>query len=188
MIPARRKMAMKASSEATAQTSVCNRFTGTPSRAARSALSALALMAMPTLLSRRKTARPASASGATIIAMRSFPSNTTVPIENSSSNGAARRWPRRGKSTPHRRGRRIASALSTCDSPSDATVSSSRGALKNRRITASSTTAPRARAAITPTGTASRYGQPHAVINITMRTTGIVPMSAWAKLMNRFDR
>ena len=87
-MPARKKMAVKASNEATDQTNVCRRLTGTPSNDARSALSALARIATPTLLNRRNSASPTSASGATIIAMRSFASKTTVPIENSRWNGA----------------------------------------------------------------------------------------------------
>ena len=147
---------MKASSEATDQTSVCSRLTGTPSNDARSALSALARIATPTLLNRRNNARPMSASGATIIAIRSLASKTTVPIENSRWNGAGSRWPSSGKSTPQSRGSRIASAVRSCDRPSDATVISSRGALKKRRMTASSTIAPTASAARIPTGTATR--------------------------------
>ncbi len=49
---------MNAISEATDHTRVCSRLTGTPRSAARSALSALALIAMPTLLIRRNIARP----------------------------------------------------------------------------------------------------------------------------------
>ena len=47
-MPARRNRAMKASSPASDQTTVCRRFTGTPSRLARSTLSAPARMAIPT--------------------------------------------------------------------------------------------------------------------------------------------
>ena len=147
---------MNAISEATDQTSVCSRLTGTPSSDARSALSALALIATPTLLQRRNTASPMSASGATIIAMRSLASKTTVPIENSRSNGAASRCPSSGKSTPQSRGSRIAIAVSSCESPSEATVISNRGALKKRRMMPSSMTAPRTSAATTPAGTARR--------------------------------
>ena len=97
-----------------------------------------------------------SASGATIIAIRSLALKTTVPIENSRWNGAASRWPSSGKSTPHSRGSRIAIAVSSCDRPSDATVSSSRGALKNRRMTASSTIAPTSERGEDP----GRHGEP----------------------------
>ena len=122
MIPARRKMAMNAISEATDHTSVCSRLTGTPSSAARSALSALARIAMPTLLMRKNIAKPRSVSGATIIAITSFALKTTVPIVSSMSNGGARRCPRSGKSSPHARGSRIASPPRSWASPSDATV------------------------------------------------------------------
>ena len=109
MMPARRKMAMNAMSAATDHTRVCSRLTGMPRSAARSALSALALIAMPTLLMRKNIARPSSVKGATIMAITSFASNTTVPIVSSMSNGGARRCPRSGKSSPQARGSRIAS-------------------------------------------------------------------------------
>ncbi len=47
---ARRNTAMNESSVAMAHTTVCSRLTGTPSRLARSARSALARMAMPMLV------------------------------------------------------------------------------------------------------------------------------------------
>ena len=99
MMPARRKIAMNAINAATDHTSVCSRLTGTPRNAARSALSALARIAMPTLLIRRNIARPTSVNGATIMAITSFASKTTVPIVSSMSNSrTARRCPRSGKS------------------------------------------------------------------------------------------
>ena len=57
MMPARRKMATVESTVATIHTTVWMRFTGTPSSAARSALSALARMAMPKSVYRGRTAR-----------------------------------------------------------------------------------------------------------------------------------
>ena len=49
-MPARRKMAMKASSAATAHTTVCSRFTGTPSSDGPVGAVGAARMAMPTAL------------------------------------------------------------------------------------------------------------------------------------------
>ena len=58
-----------------------------------------------------------SASGATIIAMRSLASKTTVPIENWRSNGAASRCPSSGKSAPQSLGSRIAIAVEQLREP-----------------------------------------------------------------------
>ncbi len=75
-IPACRKTPTNESSAATDQTTVCSRLTGTPSRLARSAPSALARMAMPMLVNRSITATPSSASGATMSATRWSAENT----------------------------------------------------------------------------------------------------------------
>ena len=186
-MPARRKMATNASSAATTQTTVCSRFTGTPSNAARSALSALARMATPAADARRKTARAAIASGMAMIAIKSFARKIVPPISTLPSKGWSNRLEKR-RGEPNRRGRRIEPAASSWARPSVATVRRRRGVRKNRRITTSSTTAPRTTAPTRPTPSDTRYGQPHAVVSISMRTTGIVPRSACAKLTMRLAR
>ena len=78
---------MNAINAATDHTSVCSRLTGTPRSAARSALLALVDRHADTA-HRRQHSRPTSVNGATIMAITSFVSKTTVPIVSSMSNGA----------------------------------------------------------------------------------------------------
>ena len=122
---------------------------------ARSALPALARMAMPTLVRWRKSASATNAIGATTIAMIELASKTIPLIVISALNGGSiRAATRRG--LPHARGSRMAATASSWARPSVATVRISRGAVKKRRITASSTIAPRRSDATRPTGTARK--------------------------------
>ena len=187
-MPARRKMAMNAKSAEMLQTTVWSRFTGTPRSEARSALSALARIATPKLLFRRKIASAINATGATTTAIMSLALNTTVPISTSASNGGSSRLPSNGNVAPHSFGMRRAAAVRSCERPSDATVSSRRGDLKKRRMIANSTTAPSRIAPTMPAASDSPYDQCQADINMTMSTTGAVPRSPCAKFTNRFDR
>ena len=125
---------------ATIQTTVCRRLTGMPSRAARSARSADARMAMPTSVRRRKTARAIITSGATIRAATSSAPKISGSMVKRMSQGRSRAWAW-GRS-PHRRGRSRAHAPRRVASPMVATVRMSRGASKKRRMMASSTMAP----------------------------------------------
>ena len=70
--PARRYIARKASTEATAHTTVCRRFTGIPSDAARSGRSADPMMAMPIVERCRNRASPASAIGTMMMVRMSW--------------------------------------------------------------------------------------------------------------------
>ncbi len=189
--PARRNTATNASTAAADHTTVCSRFTGTPSSDARSALSALARTAMPTALTRSASASSAMTIGVTISAITALPSKITPfrpePTVKCRSKGGSR-WGDSSRGEPNNLGRRIAPAASSCVSPSVATVSRSRGDRKKRRMIASSTTAPTTTAATRPAVAAIRYGQCHTVSSKNTSTTGAVPRSPAAKLTIRFDR
>ena len=148
-MPLRRKTAANASAAATDHTRVCSRATGTPSRAARSALSALARMAVPASLRRRKAVTATMRIGVTTSPSRSLASNVMVPIWRVASNGGVMRPATRSRS--HRRGSSMAAATSTWLRPMVATVTSRRGECENRRMTTRSVVAPSASAASSPT-------------------------------------
>ena len=144
------------------QTAVWSRRTGMPSRAARSPLSDAARMATPTSVKRMKAAR------APMITGTDHQGHQVVAGERRagrrrSAGSTARSGSRRGCRRRNRRGSRIETKVSSCDSPMVATVRISRGALVKRRMTASSTTAPRTTAAASPRSTDQPHGQCHTV-------------------------
>jgi hypothetical protein len=147
-MPARRYRARNASAAASDHTQVCSRPTGMPSSEARSARSAAARTAMPTLVNRRNAATSSIASGA-----------STQATGKSASKMNGLTWSCHVIGTamllvsgvlPHRRGSISAAKASNWASPMVATVRISRGARKNRRTIASSTIAPTTRAAARP--------------------------------------
>ncbi len=180
-MPLRRNTAVKASAPATDHTSVCSRATGTPSRAARSALSALARMAVPAALRRRKAVTATRTIGVTTSPSRSLASKVIAPIWRVASNGGAMRPATRSRSQS--RGSSMATATSTWLRPMVATVTSRRGECEKRRITTRSVVAPRRTAAARPTTTATGYGTSDWSMSRNARIVGASPRSAWAKLM-----
>ena len=147
--PARRNMARNASTEATTHTTVCRRLTGMPSVKARSARSAAPTMAMPMVERWRNRASASRHTGTTIIVRMSLALNVTPPKTQLASNGWGRRVP--NDWSPKARGRNSPAPASSCDRPMVATVSTSRGAVKNRRTMRPSTSTPSSTAASRPT-------------------------------------
>ena len=119
-------------------------------------------------------------------AIRSLALSTTEPISNVQSNGAAMRSD--AALRPHSRGVMIASTTSSVAMPIVATVSTRRGALRKRRTSATSTTAPSTSEPTRPMPSPSQYDQPQNTMRPTARATGAEPRSAWAKLMTRLAR
>ena len=152
-MPLRRKTAVKASAPATDQTRVCRRATGTPSSEARSALSALARMAVPAALRCRNTLTATSTTGVTMRPSRSLASNTIEPMVRVASNGGSMLPATRSRS--HRRGSSSVAATSTWLRPMVAMVTSSRGEWAKRRMITRSVAAPSTTAASRPASTAS---------------------------------
>ena len=152
-MPLRRNTAANASAPATDHTRVWRRATGTPNSAARSALSALARMAVPASLWRRKTVTATTRIGVTTSPSRSLASNVIVPIWRVASNGGAMRPATRSRS--HRRGSRMVAPTNTWLRPMVATVTSRRGECENRRMTTRSVVAPSTSAASRPTTSAT---------------------------------
>ncbi len=147
-MPACRKMPTNDRRAASDHTTVCRRLTGTPSRLARSAFSALARMATPMLVNRSRAATPSRASGATMRATRWSDEKTM---------GSMVKWKVSGKWTWLVAGRLSQmSGMNTAPSdrswarPRVATVRMRRGERKNRRMMASSTRAPTSRAPTIP--------------------------------------
>jgi hypothetical protein len=168
------------------QTWTSRRRTGTPSRAARSARSALARTAIPVSVVRSRTASATMRSGATITANRSLASKTTPPNSPDHSNGAGSvRMP--GPS-PQSCGRSSDANASTWARPIVATVSSSRGAPKNRRTTSTSARTPTTTAAPSPAVIPTTHGSPPSTTSSTASVAGSTPRSPCAKLMTRFAR
>ena len=147
--PARRNMARKASTDATTQTTVWSRLTGMPSVKARSARSAAPTMAMPIVDRCRNSARASRHTGTTIMVKMSLALNVTPPKTKLASNGCGRRVP--NDWSPKARGRNSPAPVSNCANPMVATVSSRRGAVKNRRMIRPSTRTPSSTAASRPT-------------------------------------
>src|SRR5262249_60746433 len=100
-----------------------------------------------------KRARPTNATGITTSATTSLPPKRSGSTVKDTSIGAGKVCG--GKSTPNQPGSSSPSPASTCASPMVATVSTSRGDRKKRRITNSSTTTPRTSAAASPTANAT---------------------------------
>ncbi len=82
----------------------------------------------------------------------------------------------------------IASTTRSAAIPIVATVSTRRDALRNRRTSATSTTAPSTTEPIRPMPSPSQYDQPQKTTRPTAKATGAEPRSAWAKLMTRLAR
>ena len=135
-----RNRARNDSPAASDHTIVDRRATGMPSIAARSPRSAAARTARPVWVAPRNRATPTIASGATMAAIRSLALSTTEPISNVQSNGAAMRSD--AALRPQSRGVMIASTTRSVAMPIVATVSTRRDALRKRRTSATSTTAP----------------------------------------------
>ena len=186
IIPARRNSARKASMPAIAHTIVCRFFTGTPSRLARSARSAAARMATPTDVRCRKSPMPRMAIGAITSTRRSLALNTSGSTRKVKSNGGSMRCDR--TFSPNTRGRNRPPNASSWVSPSVATVSTSRGARKKRRMINSSQAAPSATATANPAPNATNHGRPEVITIITESEAGMYPRSAWAKLRIRLAR
>ena len=184
-IPARRNTARNASNDANIHTTECTRRTGMPSSAARSASSAQARMATPRRV-RRNSASPTNASGITTSATTSFPPKVNGSTVNERSNGAGKLCG--GRPTPNHPGRSNPSPASSWARPMVATVRISRGDRKNRRITSSSTAAPRTTAAAIPTTKATTQLAPLVTTSSTASDAGAAPRSPWAKLRMRFAR
>ena len=72
--------------------------------------------------------------------------------------------------------------------PTVATVSTSRDAVRKRRTSAISTTAPRATEPTRPIARPSQYDQPQNTMSPAAKATGADPRSAWAKLTTRLAR
>ena len=125
-------------------------------------------------------------SGATTIAIRSFAFRMNVPTVSFQSNGGAIRSLARLR--PHQRGTSRPSTTINCVMPSVATVSTSRGECRNRRMIPISTTTPSTTASTSPAPRPSRYGHPQNRMNAAANAVGTAPRSAWAKLITRFAR
>jgi hypothetical protein len=151
--PAWRNSARNDSAAATAQTMVCRRPTGMPSRAARSARSAAARTATPTSVNRRNAATAIIASGASTHATRWSASNTSGATSARQVNGAVIEV--LSGSSPQMLGTMREANESNWARPIVATVRIRRGWRKKRRTTASSTTAPTTTAAARPSTRAS---------------------------------
>ena len=148
MTPARRMRATVASREATAQTTMLTRLTGTPRSEARSELSAQARTATPMWVRLRNQAKATIATGTAAMASRSLPWNTTLWKRKAKLKGewkfcgATLTWKAAGSPT--------SAAASTALRPRVATVRMSRGALAKRRMTTNSTMIPSATPATSP--------------------------------------
>ena len=90
-IPARKNSARNDKNAASIHTMVDNPPTGMPRRDARSLRSAAARTAVPTRVRVRNSTTTSIASGATIIAMKSFALRMNDPIVNFQSNGGGMR-------------------------------------------------------------------------------------------------
>jgi hypothetical protein len=146
--PARRNMARKARTDATVHTTVCSRRTGMPSVDARSARSAAPTMAMPTIERLKNAASATSTAGTTSMVSTSLALKIVPPSSKSHPTGGLSRVS--NPSSPNARGSSSAAAVSTCATPMVATVTTSRGAVKKRRMTSISTSAPSTTAAASP--------------------------------------
>ena len=151
-MPVRRMSPENERMAAVAHTIVWSPSTPMPRRRARSARSALALMAMPMWVKRRAAARARRMAGATMAA-------TTWSAENTS--GLTVKWRSIGACSCsvagvlcHHDGMKRLAAARSCAKPIVATISTRRGARRKRRMMTSSTTQPSAIAATRPTGTA----------------------------------
>ena len=89
---------------------------------------------------------------------------------------------------PHHRGIKMPITTSNWVMPSVATVTTSRGEFRNRRIKANSMTTPATIDSTNPAANPSRYGQPQKMMNAAANEVGTVPSSACAKLTTRLAR
>ena len=138
--PAWRNTPRNAITAAMTHTWVWSRRTGMPSIDARSGADAAALIATPVSVVRRKAVRPMRMIGATIAAIRSLASKRTAPIVRRNVNGGSN--VRMVGVRCQICGNIAAPKNRNCPTPIVATVTIRRGALKNRRMNASSTIAP----------------------------------------------
>ncbi len=156
--PARRNSPMKLMTVARDHTSICRVLTGMPRRDARSARSAEARRAAPTIVRRRNTARAMTTSGATTMAMASLAVKSRGPMVKSSLNGACTLRLANAFSLPAPvaeftcfwRNSSSPITVKSWERPMVATVRMRRGARKKRRMIRTSTSAPTASAATSP--------------------------------------
>lgn len=171
---------------ATIQLSRESRRTGMPSSRARSLESAAPRTAMPRSVRPKNHASPARTATTEPMAAMWSPVKTMGPTVTLTWNGVVK--VARGFRSENRGGRMIWTAPMSWATPSVATVSSRRGAVKNRRTTTRSTSAPVAIAATRPMGTATRYGSPTPATVMMATEPASPPISAWAKLMTLVAR
>ena len=150
--PADRNSEMNERDAAIAQTYVWMRLTGMPSSSARSADSAEARMAMPTLVYRRIAPTASIAAGASTQAMTNCERNGRPPTVSVQSKGytLAGSGSKTGSLFHNSEGIHTAATARIWATPMVATVVTSLGAAKNRRMIASSTTPPTNRAVAMP--------------------------------------
>ncbi len=154
---------------------------GTPASRAASGFSAVARLARPSGLRRRKTVTASAHSGATM-RISSWPGpSTSVPIVRCQSNGV-------GKALPVRSPPRGMSRLkpnSACASAMVATSIVRRGPRERGRMTSDSVSPPIAAAPTNASTSASQYGQPLLMTRIGINSAGSAPISPAARLSTR---
>ena len=145
------------STAATAHTTVDSRRTGMPSSMARSALAELARIATPTALRRRNSVIRPSTTGTTISTCTWAPENSSGETWNDSRSGVLNPpdSPPSGPPPPNSDGSVSSMPDRIWARPMVATVSTSRGAQKNRWMTSRSASAPTSAAVRMPAAKAA---------------------------------
>jgi hypothetical protein len=150
--------------------------------------SAVPRMARPAPVPFSRYTRPAMTTGTASMIMKWPPENRMGSTSWVKWNGTFIEPPRMLRVSSNSPGRAISIPANTWARPTVASVRISRGTVKKRRMTRTSTAAPSRAAKARPAPTAAQYDQCRMVANSSVRVAAAEPMATWAKLMTRAAR